>query len=94
MKIYLVRHGETDANKNGIMQGQNQNLQLNETGIRQATNLKNKLVTVTLPDNVKSATVEVYFRTTKLQYCSLLLTIVTLLSTGGYVWILNKQIKE
>ena len=56
--------------------------------------LKNKLVTVTLPDNVKSATVEVYFRTTKLQYCSLLLTIVTLLSTGGYVWMLNKQIKE
>lgn len=40
MKIYLVRHGETDANKNGIMQGQSQNLQLNETGIRQATNLK------------------------------------------------------
>ena len=33
-------------NKNGIMQGQSQNLQLNETGIRQATNLKNKLVSV------------------------------------------------
>lgn len=46
MKIYLVRHGETDANKNGIMQGQSQNLQLNETGIRQATNLKNKLASV------------------------------------------------
>lgn len=46
MKIYLVRHGETDANKNGIMQGQSQNLQLNETGIRQATNLKNKLIGV------------------------------------------------
>ena len=46
MKIYLVRHGETDANKNGIMQGQSQNLQLNEAGIRQATNLKNKLVSV------------------------------------------------
>lgn len=43
MVIYLVRHGETDANKNKIMQGQTQNLQLNETGIRQATNLKNKL---------------------------------------------------
>ena len=43
MKIYLVRHGETDANKNNIMQGQSQNLQLNETGVRQATNLKNKL---------------------------------------------------
>ena len=43
MKIYLVRHGETDANKNKIMQGQSQNLQLNDNGIRQATTLKNKL---------------------------------------------------
>lgn len=43
MKIYLVRHGETDANKSHIMQGQSQNLQLNETGVRQATEIKNKL---------------------------------------------------
>jgi len=43
MKIYLVRHGETDANKNKIMQGQSQNLQLNETGVRQASILKMKL---------------------------------------------------
>lgn len=43
MEIYLVRHAETDANKNKVMQGQTQNLQLNENGIRQATNLKNKL---------------------------------------------------
>jgi len=43
MKIYLVRHGETDANKNKVMQGQTQNLQLNENGVRQATLLKNKL---------------------------------------------------
>jgi len=43
MIIYLVRHGETDANKNKVMQGRSQNLQLNENGIRQATNLKNKL---------------------------------------------------
>lgn len=43
MIVYLVRHGETDANKNKIMQGQTQNLQLNKNGIRQATNLKNKL---------------------------------------------------
>ena len=43
MIVYLVRHGETDANKNKVMQGQTQNLQLNENGIRQATNLKNKL---------------------------------------------------
>ena len=46
MIIYLVRHGETDANKNGIMQGQSQNLQLNENGVRQASDLKNKLKTV------------------------------------------------
>lgn len=43
MKIYLVRHGETDANKNHIMQGQSQNLQLNENGIKQAMELKSKL---------------------------------------------------
>lgn len=46
MKIYLVRHGETDANKNKIMQGQSQNLQLNENGVRQATTLKNKLTDI------------------------------------------------
>ena len=43
MKIYLVRHGETDANKNGILQGQGLNYQLNDTGVRQATKLKNEL---------------------------------------------------
>lgn len=43
MKICLVRHGETDSNKNGIMQGQSENLQLNQNGIMQAANLKNRL---------------------------------------------------
>lgn len=43
MKIYLVRHGETDANKNHIMQGQLGNLQLNQTGIMQTTTLKNEI---------------------------------------------------
>lgn len=43
MKVYLVRHGETDANKNDIMQGCSQNLDLNQNGIRQATKLKSKL---------------------------------------------------
>lgn len=43
MKIYLVRHGETDNNNMGIMQGQINNPQLNQNGIMQATNLKNKL---------------------------------------------------
>jgi len=35
MKLILVRHGETDANKNGIIQGINDN-KLNEIGIKQA----------------------------------------------------------
>lgn len=43
MKIYLVRHGETDFNKEHIIQGQKENPQINQNGIRQATTLKNKL---------------------------------------------------
>ncbi len=46
MKIYLVRHGETDANKNNILQGQKENLQLNEHGVREVTKLKQKLQSV------------------------------------------------
>jgi len=34
-RLYLVRHGETDANKNGIIQGQT-DTQLNNVGIGQA----------------------------------------------------------
>jgi len=34
--IYFVRHGQTDNNKNGIVNGWNDNLDLNETGIRQS----------------------------------------------------------
>ena len=43
MKIYLVRHGETDLNKEHIMQGRTGNPQINKNGIMQATSLKNKL---------------------------------------------------
>lgn len=42
MKLILVRHGETDANKNGIIQGQDDN-QLNNTGILQARNAGKEL---------------------------------------------------
>lgn len=34
-RIYIVRHGETDANRMGVLQGQ-MDTQLNETGIAQA----------------------------------------------------------
>ncbi|MXV16321.1 histidine phosphatase family protein [Hufsiella ginkgonis] len=34
--IYLIRHGETDLNKRGIVQGRGMNTDLNETGREQA----------------------------------------------------------
>ena len=41
-KIYLVRHGETAWNKEGLFQGQS-NIDLNETGIKQAEKLRDHL---------------------------------------------------
>ena len=41
-KIYLVRHGETAWNKEGLFQGQT-NIDLNETGIKQAEKLHDHL---------------------------------------------------
>ena len=38
-KIYLARHGETDANKNNIYQGKSLDPPLNKTGKRQAEDL-------------------------------------------------------
>ncbi len=35
-EIYIIRHGETDLNKNGIVQGRGINSSLNATGILQA----------------------------------------------------------
>ena len=43
MKLYFVRHGETDSNRDGIMQGQSINQQLNDRGVRTCLSLKNKL---------------------------------------------------
>lgn len=43
MKIYLVRHGQTDANYEGRMQGRGNKLALNETGVRETKRLKEKL---------------------------------------------------
>ena len=43
MKIYLVRHAETDENTSGIMQGRSINSRLNRRGIMQANEVKNAL---------------------------------------------------
>lgn len=42
MKIFLVRHGETDWNKDKILMGQ-ADIPLNENGIKQAKNIAEKL---------------------------------------------------
>lgn len=42
MKLFVVRHGETDYNKNKKIQGRI-NIPLNENGKNQAINLRNKL---------------------------------------------------
>lgn len=42
MKLYVVRHGQTDWNLNNLLQG-NTNVELNETGISQAKEIKEKL---------------------------------------------------
>ncbi|KAJ2856316.1 hypothetical protein FB639_006124, partial [Coemansia asiatica] len=41
--VYLARHGETDANANGIMQGKLVNLPLNERGRAQAALLAKEM---------------------------------------------------
>ena len=45
LKVYLIRHGETAANKDGVIQGQ-LNTPLNEEGIRQAGLLAERLKSV------------------------------------------------
>ena len=35
-QLYIIRHGETDLNKKGIVQGRGVNSPLNETGLKQA----------------------------------------------------------
>lgn len=41
-KLFIVRHGETDWNKKGLVQGKI-DISLNETGIKQAKEIKNKI---------------------------------------------------
>ncbi|KAF0709633.1 Aste57867_5858 [Aphanomyces stellatus] len=39
VRVYICRHGETDCNRQGIMQGRGVNAQLNHTGQKQAAKL-------------------------------------------------------
>jgi broad specificity phosphatase PhoE len=41
-KIFLIRHGETDNNKNNILQGGNVDISLNEAGLLQSSQFFNK----------------------------------------------------
>ena len=41
MKVYVIRHGLTDWNLNGKIQGQ-KDIELNEIGIKQAKDAKDK----------------------------------------------------
>ena len=41
--FYVFRHGETDANLAGVWQGQGVNKPLNNTGIKQAESLAEKV---------------------------------------------------
>lgn len=43
-EIYLIRHGETDWNKQGLAQGQEADIPMNEVGIAQATTTANYLL--------------------------------------------------
>ena len=43
MRIYLVRHGKTNYNKKGLMQGRINESYLNKDGINDALELRKKL---------------------------------------------------
>ena len=43
MKLIFIRHGETNFNKLGIIQGQEEDTPLNETGIKQVKDAANEL---------------------------------------------------
>jgi broad specificity phosphatase PhoE len=43
MKIYIARHGQTDLNKQKVLQGSRTDHSLNETGIKQAEELSKNL---------------------------------------------------
>lgn len=59
MKLILVRHGETGWNKDGLVQGGDSDIQLNETGLEQARRLavflKNEPITAILSSPLQRA---------------------------------------
>ena len=44
MKLYIFRHGQTDGNVRNIVQGAGVDIELNETGRRQAERLALSLI--------------------------------------------------
>lgn len=64
MKIILVRHGETDYNKNRKIQG-SINIPLNETGRQQAKNAAQQLKNISI-DSVYSSTLDRAIETAKI----------------------------
>lgn len=64
MKIYVVRHGETNWNKEKLLQGQT-NTSLNETGVKQAYEVKQKLKNIKL-DVIISSTLKRAKQTAKI----------------------------
>ncbi|MEG1475231.1 MAG: histidine phosphatase family protein [Longicatena sp.] len=64
MSIYFVRHGQTDWNKEGKMQGRG-NVPLNETGRMQALETKKKLEHITI-DKIYSSPLDRAFETAEI----------------------------
>ena len=60
MKLILVRHGETHWNKDGLVQGADSDIELNDTGLRQARRLaaflRNEPITAVLASPLRRAT--------------------------------------
>ena len=60
MKLILVRHGETHWNKDGLVQGADSDIELNDTGLEQARRvaafLKNEPITAVLSSPLRRAT--------------------------------------
>ena len=60
MKLVLIRHGETHWNKDGLVQGGESDIQLNDTGLEQARKLaaflENESITAVLSSPLQRAT--------------------------------------